>query len=143
MEHSGSPDARQFQVSGQLVFDFTVAFHPERIAEPHQSITVGGQTVALERVVVVVTVSETRVYLRGIDPSWVIGTLSVDGWTSDPNRNPQGGQIGSGTAADGTTVISYADALYDKHGEWTLVVSYANNGQAPNGGPWTFHFNMP
>ncbi len=141
MEHAGSPDVRPFQVTGPLVFDFTVTFHPGRIAEPHQSVTVGGQTVTLERVVV--TVSETRVYLRGIKPDWVIGTLSVGGWTSDPFRNPQGGPIGAGATPDGLTVISYADALYDKHGEWTLVVSYANNSQAPHGGPWTFHFVVP
>jgi hypothetical protein len=140
-EFAGSPNVRPFQVSGRLAFDFTVTFHPGRIAEPHQSVTVGGQTVTLERVVV--TVSQTRVYLRGIDPTWVIGTLSVNGWTSDPFRNPQGGPIGASATPDGLTVISYGDALYDKHGEWTLVVSYANNNQAPKGGPWTFHFVVP
>jgi hypothetical protein len=141
MEHAGSPDVRPFQIAGLLAFDLTVPFHPGRVAEPHRSVTVGGQTVTLERVVV--TVSETRVYLRGIQPDWVIGTLTVGSWTSDPGGNPQGGPIGAGIAPDGLTVISYGDALYDRHGEWTLVVSYANNSQAPKGGPWTFHFALP
>jgi hypothetical protein len=137
----GKPDAHQVNVPGALAFDFTLAFHPGRVATPHQSVTVHGQTVTLERVVV--TVSETRVYLSGISPDWAIGTLEVDGWTSDPDRNPSGGPIGAGLTANGQTVISYGDALFDKHGTWTLTVFYAHNAQAPQGGPWVFHFDVP
>lgn len=137
----GKPDVHSVNVPGALTFDFTVAFHPGRVAVPHQSVTVHGQTVTLERVVV--TVSETRVYLSGIAPDWAIGTLEVDGWTSDPGGNPSGGPIGAGIASNGQTVISYGDALYDKHGTWTLTVSYAHNAQATQGGPWIFHFDVP
>lgn len=137
----GKSDAHQVNIPGALSFDFTVAFHPGRVATPHQRVTVHGQTVTLERVVV--TVSETRVYLSGIASQWAIGTLTVDGWTSDPFQNPGGGTITSGRAANGQTFISYFDALYDKHGAWTLTVSDAHNAQAPQGGPWVFHFDVP
>ena len=49
----------------------------------------------------------------------------------------------AGIASDGSTVISYGDTLYNKYGVWTLVVSYANNSQAPKSGPWAFHFVVP
>ncbi len=137
----GKPDVHFVNVPGTLAFDFTVTFHAGRVAEPHQRVTVGGQTVTLERVVV--TVSETRVYLSGIAPEWAIATLTVGGWTSDPFQNPGGGPIGVGVAPNGQTVVSYGDALYDKHGTWTLTVSYAHNARAPQGGPWIFHFDVP
>lgn len=136
-------------------FDFSLPFHPGRVAVPRQSVTANGGTATLERVVV--TPSETRVYLRGVG-DYPIAKLSVGGWLGgwDSERGPVG-VITSWTTPDGLTVISYAAALSNRHGDWTLTVSLAGNiavaqpastgtsSQAiqPTGGPWTFHFDVP
>lgn len=138
---AGSPSVHPFQVLGALAFDFSVAFHPGRIAEPHQSVTVHGVTMRLERVIV--TRTETRIYLSGATSDGLYGTLSVDGWTSDPDQNHAldttgSGPIGTEAGPNGETIIHFDDALYDKHGEWTLVAAYAGSA-----GAWSFHFDVP
>jgi hypothetical protein len=158
VEHAGSPDVTSFQRQGPLVFDFTVPFNAGRVAELHQRQTVGGATVTLERVVV--TPSETRVYLSGVGPD-AIATLAVNGWTSDPNQNHDLGPSMGWVTDDGLTTMSYEDALAGEHGQWTLTVALSNAvgvavptplvpGGAPqtapwasSGGPWVFHFNVP
>jgi hypothetical protein len=142
MEDAGSPTVHPYQVLGPLDFDFTVAFHPGRVATPHETVTVGGQSMTLERIVV--TPSQVRVYLRldGEDAGWLYGTLTIGDWNSTPGQGNHGPQ-GVGSTSDGLTVLTYDDSIYDKHGAGTLVVAYANNAQAPHGGPWTFHFTMP
>ncbi len=142
MEDAGSPTVRPYQVLGQLDFDFIVAFHPGHIATPHETVTVGGQSMTLERIVV--TPSQVRVYLRmdGEDASWLYGTLTIGDWNSTPGQGNHGPQ-GVGSTSDGLTVLTYDDSIYDQHGAGTLVVAYASNAQAPHGGPWTFHFTMP
>ena len=141
-ENAGSPTVHPFQVLGQLDFDFTVAFHPGHIATPHETVTVGGQSMTLERIVV--TPSQARVYLRldGEDVEWLYGTLTIGDWNSTPGQGNHGPQS-AGSTSDGLTVLNYDDSIYDKHGAGILVVAYANNPQAPHGGPWTFHFTMP
>jgi len=142
MEDAGSPTVHPYQVLGQLDFDFMVAFHPGHITAPHETVSVGGQSMTLERIVV--TPSQVRVYLRldGEDASWLYGTLTIGDWNSTPGQGNHGPQ-GVGSTADGLTVLTYDDSIYDKHGVGTLVVAYANNAQAPHGGPWTFHFTLP
>lgn len=46
-----------------IQFDFTLPFHPGRIMLPHQTVTMNGKTLTLEKVVV--APSETRFYIRG------------------------------------------------------------------------------
>lgn len=156
--HAGSPDVASFQALGPLAFDFTVPFNAGRVAELHQSQTVGGATVTLERVVV--TPSETRVYLSGVGPG-SIATLAVNAWSSDPNQGNALGPSSGWVTDDGLTTMSYEDALASEHGQWTLTVSVTNavgaavptpfvpggTSQkavwATSGGPWAFHFNVP
>jgi hypothetical protein len=142
MEDAGSSTVRPYEVLGQLDFDFTVAFHPGHIVTPHETVTAGGQSMTLERIII--TPSQARVYLRldGEDVDWLYGTLTIGDWNSTPGQGDHGPQS-VGSAPDGLTVLNYDDAIYDKHGAGILVVAYANNAQAPHGGPWTFHFTMP
>jgi len=90
--------------------------------------------VALERVVV--TPTETRLYMSGAGPD-VVGALSVDGWQSDPSSVMQT----SWAVGDGLTAVSYLAALSDKHGEWTFVARPASSSTST--GSWTFRFVLP
>lgn len=142
-----------YTVSGSASFDFSVPFHAGRVANLHQSLTVGGGTVTLERVVV--TLSETRVYLLGTPPDPaelknsiapapdLIAHLSVGGWDSDHSD----GAIIQWEAPNGLIVFSYQDSLFDQHGTWTLTVQTSGSAQPSEtpftGGPWTFHFVVP
>ncbi len=133
---------RQFQIAEPGSFDFSLTFHPGRIANVHQTVTVGGTAVTLERVVV--TLSETRIYLHGIDVEGLVSMLSVDGWDSEHGHV---GPIGS-FASGGQAVVFFSASLFDKHGEWTLTVQTAGgsaNVSAPSAGngSWTFHFVVP
>lgn len=124
-----------YQIPGSLSFDFSLAFHPGRIANVHQTVTIGGTAVTLERVVV--TLSETRVYLRGIDDRSLVARLSVGGWDSEHGPVGPIGLMGGKSGASGDQAIIYFSAsLYDKHGEWTLAVTAGGN-------TGTFHFVVP
>ncbi len=132
---------QNYTVPGSVSFDFSVPFHTGRVANLHQSLTVGGTTITLERVVV--TLSETRVYLQagvpdqqqsqdGKGPVPLITHLSVGGWDSDHSQ----GAISEWETPDGLTEISYSVSLFDQHGPWTLTVQATDDS-------WTFHFNVP
>jgi hypothetical protein len=134
---------RSYTVAGSASFDFSVPFHAGRVASLHQSSTVGGSTLTLERVVV--SLSETRVYLQvgmpdqqqsqdGKGSMPLITHLSVGGWDSDHSQ----GAISEWRTPDGLTEISYGVSLFDQHGPWTLTVQASSDGPS-----WTFHFIVP
>lgn len=132
---------RTYQISGPVSFDFSLTFHPGRIANPHQTITIGSTPVTLERVVV--TLSETRIYLRGVNDRSLVVRLAVDGWDSEhgpvgPIGTISGKDPGSGKNAGSSdqAIIFFSVSLYDKHGEWALAVT-------SSGGTGTFHFVVP
>lgn len=144
-------------VPGPFVFDFTVPFHPGRVAEPRLTATAGAIRLTLERVVV--TPSATRAYLRaeGADveqwsPWWP--TLSGEGWQeNDLNA------MSAWTTPEGLYVHHWTVALFDKPGPWTLKIPELHGygpaesnieGEAasssrvqPVVGPWEFHFALP
>lgn len=139
--------AQVLRLDEPLTFDFTVPMHPGRVAELHQTVEAGGTKATLERVVV--TPTETRVYVRGaglLDAAYRV-ELSVDGWSSKDAPDWNGV---SWHTADGVSYVGYSEPLYDKRGEWTLTVWAAppayseGTGIAPvKGGPWTFRFVVP
>lgn len=133
--------------------DLTLPFHPGRVAQPNQSLTVNGGTVTLKKVVL--TPSELRIYLAGVGEFFIahLSTGNVfDGWDSDSGRDSVG-PISQWTTAEGLSAVSYFAALYQRHGEWTLQVglaggvevqpAYSTPTPMPMGGPWTFHFVIP
>lgn len=117
-----------------VTFDFSVPFHPARIAYPHQTITVDGQSVTLDRVDI--SPSEARVYLHGGpkvpgSPNTLkVGQTSIhdNGWQPSTRYT---------TDAD----FLYDVPLYDQQGEWTFTIT----PPGPNGGKltYTFHFVVP
>ncbi len=125
---------RLVRLGGPVRFDLSVPFISGRVVDLHEVQTAGGRTVALERVVV--TPTETRLYMSGAGPD-VVGALSVDGWQSDPSSVMQT----SWAVGDGLTAVSYLAALSDKHGEWTFVARPASSSTST--GSWTFRFVLP
>jgi hypothetical protein len=132
------PYTHDFRVFGPLTFNVTVPFVAGREVNLHQQVQAGGLTATLERVVISPT--ETRVYVSGIDAGtspYVHATLSGDGWTDE---KVDGGST-SVWRSNGMTVFSYLGSFMDRHGAWTHAVQ--SNPGSPPVGPWTFHFTAP
>jgi len=125
---------RLIRVGGPLSFDVSVPFIPGRVANLQQTVESTAGPVELRQVVV--TPSETRLYLRGTGPD-IVGTLSLDGWTTDPSKVMQA----SWATSHGLTAVSYLASLSDKHGQWTFVARPAGENTA--GAAWRFRFVVP
>lgn len=137
--------------SESFTFRFTVPFLPGRIAAPNETVTAGGQSVTLERVVV--SPSETRLYLRGLGGTGILPQLVVAGWDSQ-KVSPVGWAAGQAIgvsggvweANDGLIVCDFPSPLMDKQGEWSLLLKAGPptaDGRQVRGGPWVFHFTVP
>lgn len=147
-ESTPSPISDQ-RAAGPFVFDFTVPVQPSRVAEPNQTVTVGGAAVTLERVVI--SPAEARFYLQGLAMS-ITCKPSVDGWDLDSWRaaHPatEGAISGLTVEQNGLAICSLPFPLMHAHGPWTLRVepdtplSPGFTG-ARSGGPWVFHFTLP
>jgi hypothetical protein len=150
-ETGGGSSVSILDVSGPFTFEFAVPLTPGRVAEPRQTITANGMAATLERVVV--TPSETRVYLRGIKPQSA-AELAVAGWNSSRDRT----LVKNWTTDDGLLVYSFSASLVDRRDEWTLTIRPAANvrygqptlqgGTPPTsdvaaGTPWAFRFTVP
>ncbi len=124
-----------------ISFDFTVPFHPGRIATPHQALTVNGRTLTLERIVV--TPSETHLYVRGL---YGLNDTEVKVFGEHANRT------GSAVTDDCLTArhtdipkdynvtcivsISIAKNYFDQEGKWNIDI-------LANGSTWKFNFSLP
>lgn len=118
-----------------------------------------GIAITVERVVV--TPSETRVYLRAPAPDlgeqgvdWEIRGIGIEGTALSPQPHPKERQ----RQPDGSYIVSLTDPLYERPaGEWTLRIGelFAVIPPNPDGrggyddiimrltGEWTFRFTMP
>lgn len=109
---------------------------------PRQTVTVNGQAVTLERVIV--TPSQTVIYLSGHSIAQTsgesgkpaVGTLSGNGWTAQSFLTEW---RSNGVLAGG--VLTWPDWFIDKTGQWTLSLQ---TFEGPAGqGTWTFTFTPP
>lgn len=126
-----------YLLPGAVSFNFTVPFHAGRIVNPRSSVTAHGVTVTVERIVV--TLSETRIYLR-CPASCFVDHLSGDGWDSQSGfRGPEM----QWHTPDGLIVSSFWDSFYNKHGVWTIHVMADPNSSLAGNGPWVFHIALP
>jgi len=130
---------KPFHKLGTLAFDFTIPFHPGKMLEPHQSLTVHGQTVTLQKVII--TPSETRVYVSGLNMStaYIWASIQVAGQIDRP---------GTGTPlADGTYRMSFAQPLFDRSGLWKIEISQINRGNgvatSADTATWDFSLTVP
>ena len=136
-------------IIGPFTFDFRVPFIPGRVAEVNQTVEDAGMAVRLERVVV--TPSETRVYLRfdspgGAEMRWIpIAMLKAPG-------DEESESYFAYSANDDPPVHRYGflAPLYDQRGEWELTVTelvgsdLAQPGEQTRlAGPWVFRFRVP
>lgn len=128
-------------VRGELNFDLVIPVHRSQVLNPQQVVEADGVAVTLERVVVSPT--ETRVYLRGLEGQ-IEAELMVPGQQAAVVHN-------SCTAFDdGLTTCSYREGLGKAAGDWNLLVKkpeglfVIEGGEARMlaDGPWEFHFSV-
>ncbi len=113
-----SDDAASREAVGPFAFDLRIPVEPAaRVAEPGQQVQTREGTVTLERVVV--TPTETRVYLRGVRLEGGQATLSVGGWDS---THAGLGERNCYPWPTGLTACSFGASLIDKRGEWLLSI---------------------
>jgi len=144
--------AKATEVSNKLnwAFDFSVPFHAGRVVNVHQSVTSGGRTVTLERVVI--TSSETRFYISGFaytNNLDELHSLQYNFLLDNKNYN----QIDMGGQDTPHPFLTLDESLFDKHGNATFTIQPypvpANTTPTPydlprvKGGPWVFHFIVP
>jgi hypothetical protein len=143
-------------IAGPFTFDFIVPFVAGHVVEVNQTVMTNGVPVTLDRVVI--TPSMTHAYLRLYDTNHIparelLATTRVVGEGWDVNGDSVW------TEDDGQQRIAFQEALFDKHGEWTLIVDELR-GATPEvqsaavvknepwtteqiEGPWEFRFVVP
>ncbi len=147
------PSKRGPLLTQPISVDFSVPFHPGRVANLHEAVRVRGKTLILERVVV--TPSETRVYLRGAGyPLGLYGnpTLAVGDWSSSqlssvqqpyPDPSIMIWPTDDHWPTSAMLAVNFTTSLMDQHGEWTLTVPQLGDPGPSTQGPWIFHFQVP
>ncbi len=124
-------------------FDFSVPFHAGQVVNVHTSATTHGKTVTLDRVVI--TASETRVYLRGADSGL---TYSYDA-TLTVAHQAYSYYSWSQPNSSGDQYVVFDQGLLGKHGWWVLDLHLSietlvnNKPQSHDGGHLVFHFQVP
>lgn len=129
---------------GPFAFDLTVPVTTSvRVVEPHLTgQSNAGTAVTLERIVV--TPSETRVYLRGLpsagtDAADLLATLDAAGQKLHPE--------GVAPSNNGQWVYDFDAYLYDTRGDWRITVltnlKTTTDGFRKYTGTVTFHVTMP
>ncbi len=139
------PPASAYKIDGTLPFNFVVPFHAGKVINLHQTVVADGKTVTLERVVI--TASETRLYVQGFNSQderndySIVASLAVDGHIY---------QGGGGSRATSTWTMDYDLPLLNKPGEWTveirkeIIMKNVSTGLynlvAVSRALWAFHF---
>ena len=145
--------AQDMQVANGLhwSFDFTLPFHQGQIINVHQSVSDHGLTATLARVVL--TDSETRVYLSGLpygqpapngQQSTYYATLSLGQqnytmYTENQQTSPDGLFI----IFDTVLVGHHGSSTLDVQQQITSLLSNKGVSQMSQGGHWVFHFQIP
>ncbi|MHB8596491.1 MAG: hypothetical protein ACYDER_06735 [Ktedonobacteraceae bacterium] len=124
---------------GQTSFDFSVPFHTGRVINMHQTVTVHGVSLTLERVVV--TRSETRISV--LFPKALGDIVNNTGnntfYLSVGNQHLLPPSMTNMQAS--IMVLHFHSPLYSEHGVWTLQFQITTPKQ--NVGTLTFHFVVP
>ncbi len=144
--------AKATEISNKLnwAFDFSVPFHAGRVINVHQSVTSGGRTVTLERVVI--SPSKTRFYIDGFAYSNNLDelhSLQYNLLLGNKNYN----HIDMGGQDTGHPFLTLDESFTNQHGNATFTIQPypipADTTPTPydlphiKGGPWVFHFIVP
>ncbi len=142
-------------VNPPLRFDLRPPIDPRvRAVEPHQTVEAGALPITLDRVVM--TAAGTTFYLR-LPPSLasadrtrlLLYTLmpgtrdggDMLGRLADPGPHDDTIYSDGSRAVGGQEIVSFNAPLYDKRGDWTIVVrSFLADPQQVTA--WTFHVNI-
>jgi hypothetical protein len=129
--------AKSNKAQAPVTFAFSVPFHPARIAYPHQTITVDGQAITLDRVAI--SPSEARVDVHGGPTIPGRPTILKVGNASTDGSNSGGWRPSTRYSSD--AVFEYGVSFFDQPGAGTFTIT----PPGPNGGKLTyvFHFVVP
>ena len=159
-EQQGASDL----TAGAFAFNFTLPVLPGRLVTVSKTVVANAVPVTVDRIVV--TQSETRVYMRfpasaGIGASDWNANVHISGAGWDSRQLPTGfsGEMTLGsmfTNSSGEHITTFSGDYRSRHGEWTVTVDalFAVDSTAPtteNGlpkqariaGPWTFTVSVP
>jgi hypothetical protein len=126
--------SRSHSALASATFTFTVPFHLARIATPVQTITIGGKSVTLDRVVI--APSSARVYLHG-GPNVPGSPTQLQVGKTTINGNQVDGLWQPSTQYTSDALFEYDVSLYDQKGPWTFTIT------PPGAGTYVFHFSEP
>jgi hypothetical protein len=132
---AGTPPVPQFTaVPGPVTFDFALEYHGGLVVTPHQTVTVKGLSVTLERV----KISASETIIEGTTKGTFSGfpdriyNFSLDAAGRSPgNLTPV-----FGGESNPFSAVAY-DELLGQHGTWTFEISETRSKQA-----WVFHFRV-
>lgn len=142
-------------IQGPFNFDFNVPSDVSKVRIARLNIIDANSSVPVTLKKVVVTPSETRLYLQGninvgIDYELKVGNILINNDSS--NQHQLGTRIIT-SSPDGLTVVSLDSPLFNEGGEWSLTVRPHKYGDTKNiagipptpisGGPWVFRFEVP
>jgi hypothetical protein len=144
MTRNGDP-----MIVGPYAFGLTVPVVSGETMATDETVTVHGITVTLDRVVV--SPSETRIYLESSDRSLLKGpylTARITGIASDTSNavtTSVSELIDMGStfqAPDGQQVVTFTNTLFGKRGSFRLSIDSLGASERI-AGPWVFHFQIP
>jgi Domain of unknown function (DUF4179) len=124
------PEVCIYSVDGPFAFDLTIPFAASRVAEPHQTVEVGGVPLTLDRISS--TPTGTLVTLRGAGPG---ATVTLTGGNTKYTLG-QPGPIPAQLTSDQLFNYTTTDPLPDGQTDWTLTVTTTR-------GTATFHVTLP
>lgn len=159
-EQQGASDL----VAGAFAFNFTLPVQAGRLVTVSKTVVANAVPVTVDRIVV--TQSETRVYMRfpasaGIGASDWNADVHISGAGWDSRQLPAGfsGEITLGSMfmnSSGEHISTFSGDYRSRHGEWTVTVdslfgvdtTTPSSGsdqpkQARVAGPWTFTVSVP
>ncbi len=159
-EQQGASDL----VAGAFTFNFTLPVQAGRLVTVSKTVVANAVPVTVDRIVV--TQSETRVYMRfpasaGIGASDWNADVHISGAGWDSRQLPAGfsGEITLGSMfmnSSGEHISTFSGDYRSRHGEWTVTVdslfgvdtTTPSSGsdqpkQARVAGPWTFMVSVP
>jgi hypothetical protein len=144
MSRNGDP-----MITGPYAFGLTVPVVSGETMATDETVTAHGITVTLDRVVV--SPSETRIYLESSDRSLLKGpflTARIKGIGSDTSNavtTSVSELIDMGStfqAPDGQQVVTFTNTLFGKRGSFRLSIDSLGASERI-AGPWVFHFQIP
>ncbi len=133
------PAPQRTAVPGPVTFDLMLEYHGGLTVTPHQTVTVKGISVTLERVRISPSETIIDATTQGAFPNTLSDTytFSLDAAGRSSGLTPEGWG-GFGADRRPFTAVTY-DGLFEQQGTWTFEL----RPEAGTQGPWVVHFTVP